>query len=274
MAERMRNFAKIGDRYGVELSEVWEKYKWGSYYEDEYFIEDEAAAGQKKSLFGKYSFVDDADAFFGALDQRMNQVRSVLDDAGARYEEDCSYDYVSGSGKIARYVSKKRRLDFTLGNGNRRGFVRSACAVTRSVAIEHLRSLSLRKFESPSERLTAKMQSKLVRDTLWVLRDEKHSRPSEEVDLRIEFSGAAICVGKNGEDFEDNIFAMCSFTDSSYDMSSFPIKWGLIKVALEEMLAAIDGIGFPAAVEINDLRNIEDSYGDLVPTVCLRVYFG
>lgn len=48
MAERMRNLREIGNHDGVELTEVWTKYKRGSYDEDEYYIENEVSVGQKR----------------------------------------------------------------------------------------------------------------------------------------------------------------------------------------------------------------------------------
>ena len=113
MAERMRDFSEIGNHDGVELTEVWKKFKWGSSSEDEYFIENKVSVGQKRGFFGKYSYLDVAEAMFKALDLRFAHIRAVLSAAGASYEYDSSKDFDYGW-EADRYEVMKNRVDFTL----------------------------------------------------------------------------------------------------------------------------------------------------------------
>lgn len=73
---------------------------------------------------------------------------------------------------------------------------------------------------------------------------------------------------------DDCLYGICTVADWGYDLQNMRDQWILIKLALDETLAAIDGIGFSAAVEVCDLDVRENEYGDSVATALIRVYFG
>ena len=268
MAERMRDFSEIGNHDGVELTEVWKKFKWGSSSEDEYFIENKVSVGQKRGFFGKYSYIDDAEAMFKALDLRFAHIRAVLSAAGASYEYDSSKDFDYGW-EADRYEVMKNRVDFTLGNGNRKNFVMQACAVTRASAQEKLGSLT----GGRSSQVVShhdEMRWEIARPIVRELREKKNSRSSGTPEILIEIYGKSVKAQVNGDDYP---LGFCPVKDWGYEMWNMRDQWVLIKLALDETLAAIDGIGFSTAVEICDLDVRKNELEDSVASVLIRVYF-